>query len=182
MASSGPLYPATTVNDTSVGNTAWTNVNNAQSLNSTVATIGSGAGGWRGNYLKATNFGFNIPAGSKIDGVFFEAVGVFGSNHKEDSVRLVNRNVISGNDKSTDSVLLGSAANYSYGTSSDLWGLNLTVADVNNPGFGVVWAVGNTSGGGESNVDALRLTVHYTPSPLSIQGVQSITGIGIMAV
>lgn len=54
--------PGTLADDAAVGTVAWSNPSNAASSNDSYATA-SGAGGTT-HYLKATNFGFAIPAGA----------------------------------------------------------------------------------------------------------------------
>ena len=54
-----------------------------------------------------------------------------------------------------------------FGGSTDLWGLNLTPADINNPGFGFDLQPRKTAYKASAFVDSIRIKVYYTP-PLVI--------------
>jgi hypothetical protein len=122
--SSGAHNGSTFVNDTSVGSVNWTSPGNAQTSNDSWATA-SLSGTSATYYLKATGFGFSIPAGATINGIQVDverngaATGKIGDN----SVRLIKGGTISGNDKSTGAEWPVSDAYQPYGNSTDLWGL-----------------------------------------------------------
>src|SRR6267142_141517 len=65
----------------------------------------------------------------------------------ENSIKIVQGGTISGTDKSTGAALsLNTEAYTSYGSSSDLWGLNWLYTDINSSTFGVAVAYnGNTA-------------------------------------
>ena len=65
MSSQGPLSPATTVDDATVGTVAWTNPNNAQ-VSDGIFAVFVPSGAKRSHYLLATNFGFSIPTGQTL--------------------------------------------------------------------------------------------------------------------
>ena len=54
------------------------------------------------------------------------------------SIKLVKAGTISGSEKSTGGVLTTSDAYYSFGGSSDSWGLSLSPSDINTSTFGCV--------------------------------------------
>jgi len=169
-----------TVVDAGGGSVAWSNPDNAKASDNTYATIylGPQGGDYYTNYLQATNFGFNIPAGNIIIGILVaikkartcEAyTGITTS-----AVRLVKNGTIVGNNY-CDS-LWPASDTYSYhGGSNDLWGLTLTVSDVNSANFGVVlqaeiWSATLPPGGAVTGyVDHIQMTVYYAPPP-SING------------
>jgi hypothetical protein len=58
----------------------------------------------------------------------------------ENSIKLVVGGAISGNNKSSGASVPQAEAYMVYGTSLDTWGLSLSVAQVNNSNFGVVFS------------------------------------------
>jgi|GEM_PF-2506144 hypothetical protein len=138
----------TGADDSSSGGTvAWTGPGNITTAgNSVYATAsltdtdGSGQDVVT-HFLKATNFGFAIPAGATIVGieVKFERFALITNNAGLDdlAVRLLKAGVLTGTAKS--GVPWSSTKSIdTYGSSSDLWGATLTPSDVNNANFGVV--------------------------------------------
>ena len=146
------------------GLTAWTNPGNITANDGTVANCtGSGS-----DYLVARNFGFSIPAGSTINGIFVrvEAAENAGGTEallaqlQDDAAALAGSskaNAIEGHLSGTTLTI------YTYGGTSDLWGATLTPAIVNDADFGVrLWfATSHTV-----TVDHVTMAVTYTePAP-----------------
>lgn len=71
MATQGPFSPNSTTNDVG-GDVGWTNPNNAKVSDDTYSTIFLTAGTNLSHHLLCTDFGFNIPSGSTIDGIVVE--------------------------------------------------------------------------------------------------------------
>lgn len=117
------------------------------------------------NYLKATNFGFSIPAGATINGIKVEieqAVDT-GAYSIESAVRIVKADgSIGSTNKSTSAVVPSSDAYVTYGGASDLWGESWSSSDINDADFGVVVSFQGTDG--ITLVDHIRITVYYTTS------------------
>ena len=170
-ASQGPLAgtsPATV--NTSVGSTNWAGL---ASLFST--TLNSSTDLYINNrsyYIVGQGFGFSIPVGATINGIVVtlqsSAVDNTQSGGARDySIKIVKNNTITGNDKSTLTLInLGTFANRTYGSSTDLWGTTWTAADINNSNFGIAYSAElTTSPKGTVTVQVrnLRITVHYTP-------------------
>jgi len=65
----GPNSPGTVANDNSIGTIPWVNPGNATTSDDADATCTLS---YTGNYLKATNFGFAIPADATINGILVE--------------------------------------------------------------------------------------------------------------
>src|SRR5204863_304279 len=63
----GPLAPSAAVDDAGTGSVVWTNPADAESSDGVYAF--AGVASTTTHYLKLTNFGFSIPAGSTITGV-----------------------------------------------------------------------------------------------------------------
>jgi len=166
MASSGPNYPGTVVNDIGIGTRAWSNATNVGASDNTYATAFHLAGGTT-QYLKATNFGFSIPSGATIDGieVTIEAATYAGST-RDSTVSLVKGGTISGSNLGTNTSWTTSDSIRTYGGPSQLWGLSWTDTDINASTFGVAYSsvmAGGKSGGG-NRCDAMTITVYYTAS------------------
>lgn len=171
-ASAGPLTPATCVNDASIGAEAWTTPEEARVSDDVYALVGVSSAA-PSNYLKCTGFGFAIPAGSRIDGikVEWEYRSATGRTTNDNAVRIVKGGAIGAADRS-DAVVHTTEAFYPYptsGSTTDLWGLTWTAADINSSGFGTARSVKmspiTTSIGG-ALVDSVRITVFFTlPTP-----------------
>ena len=160
--------------DSSVGTRAWSNPDNAK-VSDDVYTLCSGnnANNTISHYLKATNFGFSIPTGATVDGITveIEKKSLFytsGQDYNRDyDIELVKGGVISSNNKADTATDWPATDTYtSYGSSSDLWGLSLTPADINASDFGVVIAMKwfRVDAVAKPNVDHICITVYYTES------------------
>lgn len=166
MATAGPNNPGTLADDAGVGTTVWADPSNAASSNDIYA-VNSVALSGTSHYLKATNFGFSIPAGSTINGITVEierkASGL--ATITDSRVRLVKGGTIQTTDKASGSNWPESDTYASYGGAADLWGDTWTADDINNSGFGAVLAA-TSSSGGDASVDHMRITIDYTAPTL----------------
>lgn len=73
MASTlGPNGTGTGADDASVGTITWSNPGNITASDNTYATNLTGCITSVSHYLKATNFGFSVPAGATITGITVE--------------------------------------------------------------------------------------------------------------
>lgn len=171
--SQGPFNPSSSGTNTSVGTIDWSNVSNVQTSDNNRSISNNLGNGDVSYYLTATNFGFSIPAGSTIDGIFVEieksdASG--GGNVKDNIVKLIKGGTIQGNDNSAGGNWSSTDGYSSYGNGTNLWGLTLTVSDINASNFGVAVSVRKTgSGTNNARVDHIRITVHYTDGSLPIE-------------
>lgn len=166
--SSSAKFPGTGADDATVGTVAWTNLGNIFTSDGSYAsaTLSTTT---VSHYLKATNFGFAVPAGATITGVAVEVRrynaggGLVGCN--DSSVKLVKGGSITGTEHSAGSVWALSPQTVSYGGSTDLWGTTLSVADVNGATFGVVVSAVATGGVTSAipSVDYAKITVYYQP-------------------
>lgn len=163
MATQGPFSPSTTTDDATVGTAAWTNPNNAQVSDNVYATVAGTIGSNRiSHYLKATNFGFSIPSDATINGVLVEVERKcsFATN-ADNSVKLVVGGSIVGTDLANSNQWSTSDVYASFGSSSNLWGLSLSVSDINASNFGVAFSA-NAPQQGACSIDHIRITVSYT--------------------
>ena len=154
------------------GGVAWVNPGNILTSNNVYATISlNGTTTPESQYLKATNFGFNIPAGSTINGVSctFERNTGYTNGTQDTEVYLLKSGVISGTNRSAGAYWPTSEELKTFGSPTDLWGTTLSVSDINNTNFGVVLACqyGDVYGGSTviGSVDSVQITVYYTEPP-----------------
>ncbi len=167
-ASGVPNSPRTMADDAAVGNTAWNNVNNAKTSDDSYADCFMfGGGTWTSHYLKATNFGFNIPASATINGVIVEIERYATSNQIiDESIKLVVGGAVVGDEKSVGAAwqTVDNDTYVSFGANNDVWGAVLTSANVNASNFGVVLQCRNSHifESHTAYVDHMRITVYYT--------------------
>ena len=166
--SSGPKNPAVAIDDASIGTEVWNDPENVTSSDDLKAAV-------RVNdfnishYIKATDFGFSIPSDAIIEGVVVEIERRVSSNRsgsivRDASVKLVKGGVISGEDRATGISYINKDINESHGSPSDLWGLALSPADINNEDFGASVAVTKSNSNGtdrEARIDNIRLIIYY---------------------
>jgi len=166
MATSGPNFPTTAVDDATQGTLAWTNPGNVMVEDGIFATR-SVSPSTITHFIKTTGYGFSIPAGATIDGILAE-VKVKGADTQstDSAVKIVQGGTIGGTDQSTNVQLSTTLAYRSFGGAANLWGLTWTDTDINSSGFGFCYSVrrGTSETSSTASVDAMRLTVYYTPS------------------
>lgn len=170
-SSDGPSDGATVSTSPYGTNNSWSNPTNVTNSDDAYA-VASVDDGESSDYLTVTNFGFAISSGVVIDGieVTVEKKGQ-SSKIKDASVMLIVGGVITGDDKATTPSWSGSDFHDTYGSSSDMWGLSLTDADINSSNFGIAFALAKSSNGGgakQGSVDNIQITIHYS-SPLPIK-------------
>ncbi len=171
--SSTTKWPTTIANDSSVGQVAWTNLDNVKFDDATFATVSMyvGLGQIITNYLKTTNFNFSIPSDSTISGI---VVGIkkktAGSpaHMKDYKVHLViNNSIVTTENKASTEFwpsAYDSGFEYTYyGTSSSIWGETLTPAIVNSSTFGVAISAENVRRlSCASYIDTVVMTITYS--------------------
>lgn len=165
MSTYGPNAGGTFASDNTLGIVAITNPSNAQLSDNSYATSVLLLG-QISNYLKVTNFGFNVPNDATITGVTVSierSSNTLNGTH-DDSVKLVKGGAISGNDKANAALEWPTSdAVATYGSSTDLWGLALAPSDVNSSNFGVVIAA-IADLASTAQIDYVSITVDWTGS------------------
>lgn len=157
----------TQANDTTVGTVAWSDMGNVNASDNTYAVATSiPASTGISNYLKLTNFGFNVPTDATITDVFvvIERKASVLSAIRDNSIRLVVGGTITGNDLATTNFWGTSDGYANYGGSpSSVWGVSLSPSDVNSTTFGVVISAKNThaSNAADASIDLVTVTVVY---------------------
>ncbi len=170
MASQGPNNGSTFVNDATVGTIDWTTPENAQTSNDIYASAALYAATVppypTSKYLKATGFGFSIPAGSTINGIMVEVERKLSTADtiKDNSVKIVKGNTIQGDEKALPGVWPISDTYATYGGSAVLWGLAWTAENINDSTFGFVISAYALYGEATyyAYADHIRITVYYT--------------------
>ena len=185
MASQGPNYPSTATNDGS-DTVTWSTPENTTSSNNAYAYCTNLESAIT-KYLKLTNYGFTIPAGSTIDGILvtIEKWSGYASDLlciKDHTLNIVKSN---GSYGTTNKALTTTKwptveTNVDYGGSSDLWGETWTASDINDVDFGIglkALVVNSLKGLNDGYVDTIGITVYYTEG--SSAAVKTIAGIAV---
>jgi hypothetical protein len=163
MPTQGPLPCGTGADDATVGTIAWTNPGNVTVSDNNYATAVLNALNVS-HYLKATNFGFSIPAGATINAITVEweiKQTAIDGDLKDNASRIIKGGTIGSTDKSNAASWPTSDAFRSYG--SDLWGDTWTSTDINASTFGAALSAQEfLSGSCTASIDHCRITVTYT--------------------
>ncbi|MEN9323885.1 MAG: hypothetical protein RL699_1665 [Bacteroidota bacterium] len=165
---SGAKDAGTAVNATGVGTVAWGTPGNITAAGTPYATMSVAANATT-NYLRATNYGFTIPANATIQGISVSinksSSGTTSPFLRDNVVSLVKAGTI----QTTNKALTGTnwsnsgLAVVNYGGAADLWATTWTPADLNNANFGVVLAASNSNANARTaTVDYIRVTVSYS--------------------
>ncbi|WP_145423021.1 hypothetical protein [Symmachiella dynata] len=166
----GPNSGGTFTSDATVGTTAWTTPSNAGASDDADAAVDL-AGFQVSQYLKATNYGFSIPAGATIDGIVVDVErshrtgGACTGLVDDNAARIVKGGTIGTTNRTTATAWSGTDTYASYGGASDLWGETWSVADINSSGFGFALSIVEIDNSDcLAEVDHIRITVNYTAS------------------
>jgi hypothetical protein len=163
--------PDTLSDDPSIGTSTWTTAGLPSS-----SSVFDASASATSHYLVLKDFDFNIPTDAAILGIEVSitrsASLIFADEVHDQSIRLVNNNVIGGTNKASASAWPGSAGAAAYGSPSDVWGISWEPSDINALGFGVAisaTAIGSFTTSAVANVQAVLVTVTYTrPCPVTL--------------
>jgi hypothetical protein len=149
------------------GGSAWSNPGNITTDDGTSATcnVGTAIGGATGDTLRGSNCGLAIPGGATIDGIEVRVQLLYSPSNGIPTVNSINigkDDSTPGTAKTPGTVLTTSFVDYDYGSSSDLWGLTWTAAEINSTEFQAFFDCNNTGFGAQVNCDAMWINVHYT--------------------
>jgi hypothetical protein len=168
MADTGAKYPGTAA--TSAVNpeddVAWEDFNNIKADDGSESYAVNTSGSYT-QRLKATNFGFSLPAGATINGIKVEidrCEHLALANVSDYRVQLLDASgLLVGNNKASGNEWETSYTVATYGGAEDTWNATPTKAMVEDADFGVVLSVTYTAGASyEPMVDFIRMTVYYT--------------------
>lgn len=160
MSTTGDILAGTGTSVARGAGTAWTNPGNITANDGTTASCTGGSSG--SAYLRASNFAFNIPANSLIQGFTVKVEMAESSTGAETvSVQLVGAAGTAIGTAKTFSANGTALTIYTTGTATDLWGTTgLTAADVSDTDFGVyVWYTTTHN----TTVDQITIDVNYEP-------------------
>lgn len=165
MTTQGPNYPSTTADDATIGTVVWGSTANVGADDGSYATATAGAG-TISHYLKATNLGFSLGAGTiTILGVTveFQIHASRTNGVKDTSVKLVKGGAISGSDLAGSTIVGTVDTTITRGGAANMWGLALTQADVEASTFGVVISLTENAGATTTLfADFIRVTITYS--------------------
>ena len=150
--------------DNGVGSDTWINLDNVKADDEVPSSVNLNSGK-SSDYLQASNFGFDIPDGARVEGVEVKVNRwAISQPNKDSKVNLIVGGVIEGNNKNMDEVwLLNTDTIVSYGGEGDLWGIDLNVNDVKKDDFGVSLSIlvpGYLSPRAGA-VDYIKMKIHY---------------------
>lgn len=161
--------PGTVANDNSIGTLAWSDTGNVVANDGAEASVEFDPSDTISNYLKATNFGFDLPEGATINGILVEIeknpdIGGGDDFIRDYRVRIVKGGSIGSSDRKKglwDSPLVYTP----HGAYNDLWGETWTAEDVNASDFGVAIAVEGvevvSTLDAIANIDHIKITVYF---------------------
>ncbi len=166
MATQGPLYPGTVVDDSGIGTVVWAGTGNIAADDAVYASALMGPS-QQSHYLKATNYGFSIPSGATIDNILVEIDRKCGtaSLAQDNAMRQVQGGTIGSVDYSNAAFWPTSDGVQSY---SGLFEGGWTDTNINASDFGWAASVKLGLGGATSSVDYIRITVTYTAAAASL--------------
>lgn len=172
-STTGAHTSSSVANNSSLGSITWSNLSNTVLSDNSYSSAGTLLGVLataNTQYLVFKNFNFSVPAGAAICGIEVTREGsasglLVGSYIRDNSVRIIKNNVISGTDHAVATDWAGTDATTTYGSVADDWGLSWTAADINSSDFGVAisarMAAGLASLFLTANVDRISITVYY---------------------
>ncbi|ANE50588.1 cadherin-like domain-containing protein [Flavisolibacter tropicus] len=158
-----------TETDNASGKISWTTPTNAATDNNLVASVTINQNGANGQseYLRFSNFGFNVPVGYTVSGVAVTLDSRFtGDNRVSGNIQLVDAN---GTPTGTIKAVTLNANTFNtvtYGGPSDNWASGFPATTINNTNFGIVLSIikPNNTNSTTAEVDFASITVYYTNS------------------
>ncbi len=119
---------------------------------------------YRSNVASFSGFGFTVPLTATITGVqldILQRVNSPGGGIHDSVLTLAINGLAIGNNKATSLNWFDTPQTQIYGGPTDTWGNTLSVNDVNNSGFGILYEITNTSYDQAASVDFMSMTIHY---------------------
>jgi hypothetical protein len=119
---------------------------------------------YRSKIASFSGFGFKVPLSATITGVqldILQRVSSPGGGIHDSVLTLAMNGVAIGNNKASSINWFDTPQTQIYGGSTDTWGNVLSVNDVNDSGFGILYEITNTSYDQTASVDFMSMTIHY---------------------
>lgn len=164
-ADTGVTDPQTTSNVSSGDGNVWDPHANAKQQDDVYAASALSVSEPASDYLRAGNFGFDLPGGAAVTGIKVEIDWYSVDTAVVTQVRLVKAGVPAGTDLGAFYArTLPASDTDTYDVYNDsTWGTSWSEADIENEYFGVqVQAENNISGDNTAYVDHIQMTVYYT--------------------
>ncbi|MFA7244068.1 MAG: hypothetical protein WC080_02170 [Patescibacteria group bacterium] len=163
-STSSTLGCGTGTNDASYGDGPWSTPEDITADDGNYARIVGIPQGKRSNYLKATNFGFNIPTNATVTGIKMEAKRMGSSPPvSDDIIEIIKSGTIGGTNQSADALWSGTEDYVPFGGDGNLWGLTWTPNDVNDSSFGVAMTIKKiTPSVSNAIINYVRGTIYYS--------------------
>ena len=177
---SSTLGGGTFADDNAIAGAAFSDPENGSADDGSLAVASATLtlfGSRKTHYLKATNFGFAIPASATICGISVwikkRATGIIPLLYSvtDEQVRLVIGGTITGNNKADADTWTETSAFTTYGGTSDKWGTTITPAQVNSSNFGVAIAASYNAIAGvflSAEIDYIMMQVSYMDIPVPL--------------
>ncbi|HOW29796.1 MAG TPA: Hint domain-containing protein [archaeon] len=162
------LSPGTMADDATIGTQAWSSLDYSKASDNSYSSVNMGNvvngtfSGYTTHYLKANNFGFNIPTGATINGIKVEIEKYTFGPYISWDLKIVKA------DGSIGDTNMGSGTwptpsdpnTYeTYGSDTNVWGETWTAENINDSDFGVVISIiGLSQMGGCLNENTLIAT------------------------
>ena len=142
--------------DYTKGDVNWSNPDNAKVSDDTYATVTLSS--QRSHYLKATNFGFNIPSNATITSI----IPIIEAKTASGEVYISTNVVRAGTILTTISYWVAfNTTESTQNVATGLWFSSWTPSDINNSGFGVAVSIRQDSTDTIS-VDSIKIKVEYS--------------------
>ena len=171
------LAPGTVADDNSYGDEAWTDPGNATASDDSRASVVLDAGE-RSHYIKATNFGFSIPAGATIDFINLKFEGYRSGDAVFDVVKLVQAGTVVGSNAAAGQ-FFNTGEGGEFITEVGFLSSGFTAEDINDSGFGMVMAQFSEFGPDIGVfVDQITISVDYTAASTGQQKNRTLMGVG----
>ncbi|MFN9476459.1 hypothetical protein [Acidovorax sp.] len=126
---------------TSGGTTVWQNPTQIGQDDNVNATMVASSTATANAYLRATNYGFGIPANAQLNGIEVKvakaATGGTAGQITDDTVQLVLNGAAQGSNLASGTAWPSTETVATYGGPANMWGTNLSASQINNSTFGV---------------------------------------------
>ena len=169
MANTAATSPQTMSSVSGPDGEVWSSPNNAK-VSDNVYASNSVNSAKHLDYLRASNFGFAIPAGATINGIKVEIERKASFNdstwgHLNDhEINIIKADgTLGSTNKSAGAVWSTSESYITFGGSTDLWGETWTAGNINDADFGVSFMAKHEHILSVTGyVDHIRITIYYT--------------------
>lgn len=175
MAQTAETFPQSAESNNTIGTLVWSDTGKVFTRDNDPAFT-TQSGTQISQYLRAYNFGFELPEGAGVDGVLLNMYkrrtgGAIGLIRDHTVALWLPNSTISDNKALTGTNWLTGFALSQYGGASDSWGGTLRWSDVNDTDFGVVVSITSPDTSNRiAQVDSISLVISYTEGVYEVGG------------